>query len=280
MSYNAAVYTVFIASPGDVIEERDIAREVVMEWNYIHSESRKVVLMPLGWETHSSPEMGEPPQAIINRQVADKADILVGVFWTRLGTPTETYESGTVEEIQRHISSKKPTMLYFSTREVAPDMLDATQYEKLRKFKDDCQSKGLFQSFKSPDEFREKLRRQLHKKLNEYAPPPETATTTKTQVPTGQISLSEEAEVLYRAVLDDDDGRIWVIRDSSGTEIMVGKKVFAHSRGRKEIAPWEGAIEDLLRRKLVKPGNNSGSMFEITNEGYVQANKLPLSHST
>ncbi len=245
-----------------------------MEWNYIYSESRKVVLMPLGWETHSSPEMGEPPQAIINRQVADKADILVGVFWTRLGTPTETYESGTVEEIQRHISSKKPTMLYFSTREVAPDMLDATQYEKLRKFRDSCQSKGLFQSFKSPEQFRERLRRQLHQKLNEYAPALETSADTKTQDSTSQTSLPEEAEVLYRAAIDDDDGRIWVIRDSSGTEITVGKKVFAHSAVRKEIAPWEGAIEDLLRRKLVKPGNNNGSMFEITNEGYLQASNL------
>ena len=72
MSYISKVFNVMIASPGDVASERTIIRDVIYEWNAVHSESRNIVLMPIGWESHSSPEMGGSPQDIINKQVLDK----------------------------------------------------------------------------------------------------------------------------------------------------------------------------------------------------------------
>lgn len=89
MSYQAKVFNVMIASPGDVASERAIIRDVIYEWNAVHSSPRNIVLMPIGWESHSSPEMGASPQTIINEQILDKCDLLVGVFWTRIGTPTK-----------------------------------------------------------------------------------------------------------------------------------------------------------------------------------------------
>lgn len=67
MSYKAITFNVMIASPGDVASERAIIRDVIYEWNAVHSGARKIVLLPIGWETHSSPEMGAPAQQIINR---------------------------------------------------------------------------------------------------------------------------------------------------------------------------------------------------------------------
>ena len=99
MVYKANVLQVMIASPGDVTEERNAAREEIIGWNYIGSYEKKLVILPVGWETHSSPELGDRPQAIINKQVLDDCDILIGIFWTRLGTPTDLAASGTVEEI-------------------------------------------------------------------------------------------------------------------------------------------------------------------------------------
>jgi hypothetical protein len=69
MSYRATVFKVMIASPGDVASERTLIREVLAEWNAIHPEARKLVVLPVGWETHTSPAMGEPPQAIVNRHI-------------------------------------------------------------------------------------------------------------------------------------------------------------------------------------------------------------------
>jgi len=68
MSYAATVYKVMIASPGDINGERRIVREVIADWNSAHSETRGIVLMPIGWETHSVPDMGGRPQEIINKQ--------------------------------------------------------------------------------------------------------------------------------------------------------------------------------------------------------------------
>src|SRR5580658_3645242 len=108
MPYDARVVKVMIASPGDVSAERQLARDVFYEWNSIHSEDRGLVLLPIGWETHSTPEMGDRPQAIINRQVLADCDLLVAMFWTRIGSPTGTSVSGTVEEIEEHRRLGKP----------------------------------------------------------------------------------------------------------------------------------------------------------------------------
>lgn len=56
MSYNAKIYKVFIASPDDVEREREIVRSVLMKWNAINAESKHIVLLPVGWETHAAPE--------------------------------------------------------------------------------------------------------------------------------------------------------------------------------------------------------------------------------
>ena len=65
--------------------------------------------------------MGERPQEIINRLVI-KRDILVAIFWTRLGSPTGVATSGTIEEIEKHLASKNPTMIYFSDTPLPNDV--------------------------------------------------------------------------------------------------------------------------------------------------------------
>lgn len=77
-----------IASPSDVANERQVIRNVIQEWNFTHSEDKNIVLMPVGWESHSTPSMGDRPQAILNKQVLAGCDLLIAVFWTKLGTPT------------------------------------------------------------------------------------------------------------------------------------------------------------------------------------------------
>jgi len=161
MSYDARVFNVMIASPGDVASERNIAREVIHEWNAVHSRAREIVLLPVGWESHSSPEMGNKPQEIINSQILDKCDLLVGVFWTRIGTSTGEYVSGTVEEIEKHVNAGKPVMLYFSDQPAHLDSVDPEQYAKLKEFKASCQSRGLYESYDSYSDFKEKFYRQL-----------------------------------------------------------------------------------------------------------------------
>src|SRR6266446_5603639 len=100
MPYDSRVYRVLIASPSDVIEEREIAIRVIQDWNNLNSHTRRLVILPLRWETHAAPEYNIRPQEAINRQIVDDCDLLIGVFWTKLGTPTGDADSGTLEEIE------------------------------------------------------------------------------------------------------------------------------------------------------------------------------------
>ncbi len=124
MSYDARVFNVMIASPSDVAFERSIVREVIYEWNAIHSEEKSMVLLPVESESHSSPEMGRP-QEVLNRQLVDKCDLLVGIFGSRIGTDTGEYDSGTIEEIERHNALGKPMMIYYSKEFGDPDTFDS-----------------------------------------------------------------------------------------------------------------------------------------------------------
>lgn len=281
MSYTATTFNVMIASPGDVASERAIVRDVVYEWNAVHSSSRKLVLLPIGWETHASPEMGAPAQAIINKQVLVKCDLLVGVFWTRIGTPTEHHLSGTVEEIEEHIAAGKPAMLYFSSQPVALDTVDIDQIQQLKKFKESCQNRGLYESYDSHGDFKEKFYRHLQLKVNDHpffqlgdedSPYGSELVESRTQLP----QLSPEARVLLKEASQDSGGTIIHARYIGGTAIQTNGKNLIPSNERREVAKWEDALEQLSLNGLIVDRGFKGEVFEITNIGYQVADMIAL----
>ena len=161
MSFKSNTYRVLIASPSDLPEEREAATEAVNEWNAQHATAESVVLLPVKWETHATPRAGIRPQEALNRQLVQGCDILVGMFWTKLGTDTGVAESGTVEEIAQFVAAGKPAILYFSKRPIDPDKIDARQHQRLRKFKAATYKKALVGSFSRVDELRQTLLRDL-----------------------------------------------------------------------------------------------------------------------
>lgn len=155
MARIATVYEVLIASPNDV-EERDGIRAAVYDWNAAHSRYFGAILLPVMWEHNAAPEMGDRPQAIISRQIVADADILVGVFWTRLGTPTGKADSGTAEEIEEFVQAGKRVMLYFCERQPKLESIDTQQLEAVRAYQAECESKGICWRYQSPaDLFRQ-----------------------------------------------------------------------------------------------------------------------------
>ena len=161
MAFDAKIFRVLIASPGDVGNERDVIPEVINDWNAINAAISKVVLMPIKWETHSAPLMGDRPQAIINKQLVEDCDVLIGVFWTRIGTNTGVAISGTVEEIEQFLKLKKPVMLYFSQSPIEPDKIDISQFAILKNFKEKMRLEGLTESYNGIPDFRQKFTRQF-----------------------------------------------------------------------------------------------------------------------
>lgn len=167
MSYESTVYRILIASPSDVDEEREVASRIIQDWNDLNSFSKKIVLLPVKWETHSSPSYGIRPQEAINKQIVDDCDLLIGFFWTKIGTPTGEDLSGTIEEIKRVSKAGKPVMLYFSKRGKDPSQIDITQLESLNKFKEEVYKIALVENYNSLVDFRDKITRQLEMKIRE-----------------------------------------------------------------------------------------------------------------
>lgn len=161
MSFSATTYKVLIASPSDMAEERITATETINEWNAQNSDAEGVVLLPIKWETHARPTSNVRPQGAINEQLVSQADMLVGMFWTKIGSNTGVAESGTVEEIDETVRNGKPALLYFSKRPIDPGAIDLRQQRRLRAFKSDTCKKALVGSFTSIADLKDALTRDL-----------------------------------------------------------------------------------------------------------------------
>jgi hypothetical protein len=164
--HTAEVLNILIASPSDVAEERDVVERVIYDWNASHFDSMGVLLHPIRWESHSYPASGDRPQAIINKQIVESGDILIGIFGYKLGTPTGTAQSGTIEEIEEFRKTEKYVALYFSTANV-PRSADPDQLEALQTYKKVRQKDTLYFEFSDAPGLRNHLTRQLPKIVEE-----------------------------------------------------------------------------------------------------------------
>ena len=162
---------VFLASPGDVVEERTRMERVVSSLNSTIGDTEGVFIELVRWETHAWPGFGADAQDVINRQLKP-GDIFVGVLWHRIGTPTQRAISGTVEEFERAhelwLTTGRPTlMLYFCTTPFYPTHEDLEQFSGVLDFKNLVSEKGgLYWEYDGPDEFEDQVRTHLYKAVH------------------------------------------------------------------------------------------------------------------
>jgi hypothetical protein len=156
--------TIAIASPGDVQEEREAVRKVFTNWNDTHHHA---TLHPKMWE-FAAPGLGGHPQHILNQKIIDTSDLLIAIFWSKLGTPTPTAASGTVEEIREFIKKKggQRVMLYFCKRDL-PNDIDPAELIRLNEFKASMRNQGLYHQYTTVEEFERDLYPHLDVKVEE-----------------------------------------------------------------------------------------------------------------
>ena len=164
MPFNAKVLQIPIASPSDVPREREAVVEAIYSWNATHSAAKKLVLLPVRWETHSTPVQGLPPQDILNSQIVKNSDILIGIFWARLGQATSGSVSGTAEEIERMVRAGRPAMLYLSMKDL-PQSANMDQWKALKKFRTSIRSTGLQSEFHGLEDLKEQVSRHLSREI-------------------------------------------------------------------------------------------------------------------
>ncbi len=173
MRHTAIVIHALISSPSDVSEEREAVTCALLAWNAAHHTTTGILLNPIKWETHSFPASGDRPQAILNRQIMDQGDFLIGIFGVRVGTPTGNAHAGTIEEIELFRKAGKHVALYFSTANVPRDA-DRDQLKALEEYQRERKKDTLYATFTSCTELQQlvsqhlpKIVREVHKSLRE-----------------------------------------------------------------------------------------------------------------
>jgi WD40 repeat protein len=171
---------VFVSSPGDLFPERAVVKQVLDELDKHPHYKDRFKFIAYAYEDSVPPRIAIEPQIVVDRYLLEptSADVVVGLLWGRMGTPTpnlldpdtgEPYLSGTAYELlSAYRASRERTapiiLLYRCTRtDPVPDARLHTPDQQaqvaafLARFKGNADLKGLIGTFTT----REDLERQL-----------------------------------------------------------------------------------------------------------------------
>ena len=154
MSSTRKILHAFLASPGDLQEERQAIRGVVAEFNELWADEMGYQVELLGWE-ETVAGYGRP-QHLINQEV-DQCDLFIGMIWKRWGTPPsegDEFTSGFHEEFERSMARRERSdspeiSLFFKT--ISKDLLTdpGDDLKRVLNFREKIisEKKILFQNF-------------------------------------------------------------------------------------------------------------------------------------
>ena len=114
MARTITLFKIFVASPSDLNDERNLIADIVDELNLSFLNKSDVKIELVKWETHANPGVEDYSQKVINTDIGDDYDIFIGLMWSKFGTRTQEYGSGTEEEFNNAYTKYKVFFpLYF-----------------------------------------------------------------------------------------------------------------------------------------------------------------------
>jgi hypothetical protein len=170
-------YRCLLISPADVSIERDTLTELVTKWNAQIGRGLNARVELVRWESHATPDMSDIAQNVINKQLVDECDLGIAVFSTRLGTPTATHPSGSVEEIYRLIQRGARVMVYFDNSPIPREAFRDDQYAKLEEMRVRFEQSGLLATYSDVANLREQVNLHLTNVITELVSQDIGATT-------------------------------------------------------------------------------------------------------
>jgi hypothetical protein len=182
----------FLASPGDVLEERRAVRELVEHLEREPLVRGRFTLEVVSWDDPDAPApmlATLDPQEAVRRALPlpSDCDVTIVVLWRRMGTPLATlkadgspYLSGTEWEFDDAFRVDKPILLYRRTAgEPTSEAADteASRQERLveaffDRFKGPAGTlSGAYTTYATVDEFSRRLRKDVESLLGRFAVP-------------------------------------------------------------------------------------------------------------
>ena len=144
MPKSATVYDVLLSCPSDVKGSIRSIEKAIHQFNNCFGRTNSIILRTLYWADDTYSEFVGNPQEKINKQIVESSDLAISFFWTRFGSPTLEYGSGTEEEIETMIAAKKQVFLFFLDKPINPSKIDYDQYMRLEAFRKKHEQDGIF----------------------------------------------------------------------------------------------------------------------------------------
>ena len=162
-------YNMLISCPSDIVDEIEIIENVVNYYNDTTAYNNYIRLNLRYWKWDSYPLMGRDPQEMLYKQFIKECDFAVAFFWTKFGSCTKKYKSGTEDEIEYFRKQGKDVSIFFSDYPIAPSMIDIPQLKNVRKYKKDIEKTkiGLFNTYKNLREFENQFRHFIYKYMKD-----------------------------------------------------------------------------------------------------------------
>ena len=149
---NIKQYHVFLASPGDMAEERESVRVFFQRFNRSIARQWGVHFEVIDWENCSTIGVGRPQELITAQTLErfrDSLALVVGLMGQRFGSPSGQAESGTEEEfnwaLDAHQQTGFPEIKWFfrkiekfAATSSDPDeiQVELDQWRKVRSFRE------------------------------------------------------------------------------------------------------------------------------------------------
>lgn len=241
---NVEKVRVFLASPGDVHNERNEVIKIVDQINFLISDKFRILFEVINWEK-MTPGMGRAQQVVNKKARIDRdVDLFIGVLWARFGSyPGKNKynaESGTQEEFEQAYECFNNTGIphikfFWCQRNIgvrsSPDQLSKVQ-NFMDEFGPNGNHPGLIKEYKTIKEFRS----DISSVLLEYA-----------------FDHSKKGILTTFQIDDDTPVRRWGEKVTAIREASQYIKLMAHS-GYSFFAEQESKyrqqIEEILKKEI------------------------------
>ena len=165
MAASRKIVKVFLASPGDLQDERRAVKHAVDVFNRQWADFSGIHVELVGWEDTVS-QFGRPQESI-NRDL-DQCELFIGLMWKKWGSPPSAngkYTSGFEEEFERSVENRQKSQrpeisLLFKVVDPALFEDPGEDLKKVAAFKNRIINERivLFQEFNDPREFEDQIR--------------------------------------------------------------------------------------------------------------------------
>lgn len=253
--FQANVYKIMVGAPSDVESEVKAALDVIQKWNYINAISHKLILLPSHWSLDAYPTLTHKPQKAIDKQLVDKSDMLVCIFGSKIGTPTDDFISGTVEEIEEHRKHNKPVMVFFNEK-IDTTKTSPEQISKLLSFKKDLFSQGLCTEYNDLEHFKTSLQEKLALCVNDIFfgyRALELGSSNFTPENTDKKTILKNTDIENLKIWVESGGEEAHSTDFIGSKSLLnlGHKHIEIENARDKVA-WNGFFERLLNMEFIE----------------------------